>query len=321
MNKDENITEEMIEEQKVFSRETQLSEETEQETETQGADSEEFDDEEFDEEDFFSDLSQSKKKKKEEFSSLNSTAFSALANTEKLDEEYRHALTVRTITVMAVLTVAAAVLRFLNFTPPFLPSFLSIDFSAFPELLASLAYGPFFGILIVVIKNIIYAIIKYNSLSVSSIITNLVLNSLFITIAGIFYSKRMYYYNPKKPIKRDMRRIRIFGGGVLGAFAAAIASFPLAKFVTFPIMIKYYSSKGYSEKNIIYFYQYTLNIVNEMLPDKLQGIITDVGSLNRGIAFFNVPSTFLKFFISALFAVLVYNFVSPYMHFREKKNK
>ncbi|MBE6740692.1 MAG: ECF transporter S component [Ruminococcaceae bacterium] len=254
------------------------------------------------------------------FSSDTVTVFSAVANSEEMEHQHRRAVAGRMAIVMSILTVIATALRFASFRLPFLPDFLTMDFSSLPEVIASIAYGPIFGVIIIVIKNIIYIAVKIKSLSIPAVITNIVINSFFVYITGAFYSRRMFPLDPEfEQPQKDLRRLHILKGGTVASIIVAIGSFFLAKFVTFPVMFKYYS--GYTPEYIIYLYQQALDKVNAMLPGKLQGIITTVPSLNRGIAYFNVPHTFFKYFIITVLAAIIYNFISPYLHFRSANPK
>jgi hypothetical protein len=245
----------------------------------------------------------------------SSTAFSQMANTEEVDISNRHKAMLRMGIIMGILTVLATVLRLLAFSPSFLPAFLTLDFSALPEVIASIAYGPVFGVLIVFIKNIIYVGIKIKALSIPALITNLVLNSIFVFITGAFYSRKMFPFDPNfQQPKRDLRWLHILGGGAIASAIVAVVSFFLAKYVTYPITFKHYA--GYNEEYIVYLYQVALNNLNEMLPAKLQGIVTEIGSLSKGIAIYNIPHTFFKYFIITLIATLIYNFLSPLLHYR-----
>ena len=250
------------------------------------------------------------------FSSDTVTVFSTVANSEEMEHKYRSEIALRMALVMGILTVIATALRLINFNLPFLPSVLNFDFSALPEVIASIAYGPIFGVIIVVVKNLLYIAIKIKSLSIPAIITNVVLNSLFVYITGAFYARKMFPLDPEYQPTRDWRRLHIIGGGAIGAGVAAIVCFFLTRYVTLPIMFKYYA--GYTEEYIIYVYQQALDTLNSMLPGKLNAIVTTIGSLKRGILIYNVPHTFAKYFIIAILASIIYTFLSPVLHFRTK---
>ena len=260
----------------------------------------------------------SKGNKKVLFPSETVTAFSAVANTEELNLKYRRKVAIMMVLVMAGFTVLSLAIRFWTFTPSFLPAFLNVDFSSFPELIISIAYGPVFGVIVVIVKNLLYIAIKLESLSIPAIIDNIVINSLFVFVSGIVYSSKMFKLENKNiPKKKDMRRTYILLGGFVGSVVVAIATFFLAKFVTFPILFKFYGAQGYNEGSMVFLYQQALDKLNNMLPNALRGIITDIDSLTKGIIIYNVPHTFAKYFASTILAVLFYNLISPLLHFRK----
>ncbi|MFP3489854.1 ECF transporter S component, partial [Staphylococcus sp. SIMBA_130] len=58
--------------------------------------------------------------------------------------------------ILALLGTISLLLFFLNFPLPFLPSYLKIDFSDVPALMASLIFSPLAGIIVVAVKNLLY---------------------------------------------------------------------------------------------------------------------------------------------------------------------
>ena len=234
------------------------------------------------------------------------------------EEDARRKLIIKTVIIMTVLTVTAAALEFATIQLPFLPSMLSIEFSAFPELIASLAYGPVFGIFIVIIKNVFHILVANNGFV--SELSNLILDSIYIFCAGYFYSKSMFDLNPrksKKPAKKDKRRSRIFFGGFIGTVATTFVSFFLTRFVSYPLLIKQYSDMGVNEFYIINLYQEALDKLNAALPERISSTITTIDNLTQAILYYNVPFTFIKFLIITLVSALVYVIISPYLHFRK----
>jgi riboflavin transporter len=60
------------------------------------------------------------------------------------------------ITTSGILAGIASILRYLETPLPLLPTFLKIDFSNIPALIGSFALGPVAGIVILLIKNLLY---------------------------------------------------------------------------------------------------------------------------------------------------------------------
>ncbi|WP_043934011.1 ECF transporter S component [Bacillus sp. EB01] len=64
-------------------------------------------------------------------------------------------LNVKTMVMIGMLSSLSYVLMLLNFPLPVFPSYLMIDFSDIPALLAALAFGPLAGVLVELIKNVL----------------------------------------------------------------------------------------------------------------------------------------------------------------------
>ena len=62
---------------------------------------------------------------------------------------------VRKLTMTAMLGAVATVLMYLSFSVPLMPSFIKLDLSELPALIASFALGPVCGVVVCLIKNLI----------------------------------------------------------------------------------------------------------------------------------------------------------------------
>ena len=65
-------------------------------------------------------------------------------------------LSVRTLTVTAMFTAVSYVLYLFGFKIPIVPSFLTMDFSELPAVIASLSLGPVAGVLVCLLKTVLY---------------------------------------------------------------------------------------------------------------------------------------------------------------------
>ena len=54
-----------------------------------------------------------------------------------------------------MLSAVAAVLMFVDFSVPFMPAFIKMDISELPALLASFSIGPWYGVAVCLVKNLI----------------------------------------------------------------------------------------------------------------------------------------------------------------------
>lgn len=64
----------------------------------------------------------------------------------------RKRVNVRYLTVTAMLSAVAYILMFLDFSVPFMPSFIKMDLSELPALIGSFAMGPLCGVIICLVK-------------------------------------------------------------------------------------------------------------------------------------------------------------------------
>ena len=59
---------------------------------------------------------------------------------------YLRPFTVRKLAVTAMLGAVSTVLMFISFNVPLMPSFIKLDLSELPALIASFALGPLWGV-------------------------------------------------------------------------------------------------------------------------------------------------------------------------------
>ena len=91
----------------------------------------------------------------------------------------------RRIIGAAMLAAVSAVLQMLELPLPLSPAFAKFDFSDLPALIGSFAYGPIWGVLIELVKNLLH-------LSVSGTggigeLANFVIGASLVTPAGLIY--------------------------------------------------------------------------------------------------------------------------------------
>lgn len=189
---------------------------------------------------------------------------------------------IRALTVAAVLSAIAFVLMLLDFSVPFMPSFIKLDISEFPALLASFALGPVYGVAVCLVKNLIHLLMTKTA-GVGEL-SNFLLGAVFTFTAGLVYKLR----------KTKKGAIR---GSLSGAALMALLSFPINLYITYP------------------FY------MNFMPIDKIvaayQAIIPGVDGLSACLLIFNVPFTLLKGLISVLLTVLTYKRLRPLLKGRD----
>jgi riboflavin transporter len=185
---------------------------------------------------------------------------------------------VRFMVVTAMLSAVAFALMFIDFSVPFMPSFIKMDISDLPALLGSFAMGPVSGIVIELIKNCLSILIKGTSTGYVGELSNFILGCLFVIPAG-------WIYKVKKTKKSAIL------AAIIGALAMGIGSFVTNYFLVYPI---YYNF-----------------MPKEAILQAYQAIVPAVKSIEQCLLFFNVPFTLIKGMISVVITIFIYKPLSP----------
>ena len=184
---------------------------------------------------------------------------------------------IRKITVTAVMSAVGFVLMILEISVPIMPAFIKFDFSELPALITAFAYGPLWGILVCLIKNLLH-LFTTSTMGVGEL-ANFLMGAVFVGVAGVIYSYRK-------------NRSGALIGALIGSLAMGLVCVFINLFITYPI----YSVLLMPENVILSFYK-------DILPS--------VDSLFEALLIFNLPFTFLKGVIDAAFCMLVYKKLSP----------
>ncbi|WP_100331450.1 ECF transporter S component [Bacillus xiapuensis] len=116
---------------------------------------------------------------------------------------------IRAFTAVGLLSASSYLLMLLNFPIPPFPSFLMIDFSDIPALIAALVFGPMAGILVELIKNVLDFFMTGSP-------TGVPVGHLANFVAGITFILPVYYIHEKFKSKTGLT-------GALFAGTAAMA--------------------------------------------------------------------------------------------------
>ena len=184
----------------------------------------------------------------------------------------------RKIAVTAIMSALSFALMMLDFPVPMLiPSFIKFDFSELPALITAFAYGPRWGVLVCLIKNVLH--LPMSSTQYVGELSNFLMGAVFVFTAGLFYK---------------IKRTRSFAliGALVGNFAMAVACFVVNYFITYPIYME-------------------ILLPEAALMGMYQAILPSVDSIAKAILIFNVPFTFVKGLASVLITFLVYRKLSP----------
>ena len=190
---------------------------------------------------------------------------------------------VRKLTGTAMLGAVAAVLMYLEFPIPIMPSFVKLDVSELPALLAAYAYGPVSGIAVCLIKNLI----KLPSTSTAAVgeLFNFVMGALFVGVAGFVYKRS------------KTRRSALIGAGA-GALVMALVSVPYNYFIVYPAYVVLY------------------HLPLEAIIDACHAINPMIDSMDAYVLFGAAPFNLIKGIILSLLTLLLYKKMSGFIRSR-----
>ena len=104
---------------------------------------------------------------------------------------------IRKIAMTGVLAAIATVLMFLHFQLPFMPSFISLDFSELPALIAAFTLGPVSGVAVCFVKNLVLLSQTITGgvgeLSNGGAIVGSVVGALLMAVLGFFSNLFIIY--------------------------------------------------------------------------------------------------------------------------------
>ncbi len=162
-------------------------------------------------------------------------------------------------------------LMFIEFSVPFVPSFLKVDISELPALLMSFIYGPVSGVVVCLLKNVLHLTITHTG-GVGEL-SNFLLGAIFCFTAGMIYK----HHRTKK-------------GAILGMLIGAFVMAEICFFTNLYIMYPFY-----------------YNIMpKEAILGMCQAILPSISNIEMSILVFNVPFTFAKGVLCSLITFVAY---------------
>ena len=188
------------------------------------------------------------------------------------------------LAVAGMLSAVAFVLMYIEFPiPALIPAFIKLDVSDLPELLAAFALGPVWGVVVTLLKNVLFAILHGTSSQYVGELCNFLLGSVFSFTAGLIYHKR------------KSRKSALLGA-VAGAALMALVSVPINYFIVYPAYVVVYG------------------MPMEAIVGMYQAINPAAGDLMTCLVLFNVPFTFCKGMLDVVLCFLIYKPLSPLLH-------
>ena len=186
--------------------------------------------------------------------------------------------------VTAMLSAVGCVLMMLDFPLPMLiPSFVKMDVSELPALLAAFSLGPVSGVVVCLMKNILAAIFHGSTLGIGEV-CNFLMGAVFTGVAGLIY-------------KRSKTRKMAVIAALVGSVAMAVASVPINFFFSYPVYATMFGGM-------------------EAIIAAYQAINPNVEGLLSCLIIFNMPFTLAKGLLVSLLTFLIYKPLSPILHGR-----
>ena len=182
----------------------------------------------------------------------------------------------RKLTSIAMLSAVSTVLMFFSFNVPLMPSFIKMDLSELPALIASFTFGPVAGVTVCLVKNLIN--VMFSTTGGVGELSNFILGSLFVAPAGFIYQK-----------------IKTKKGAVLASFVGA-ATMAMCSVIT-----NYY----------VVYPVYTNFMPMEAILGAYRAINPNVETLWDALLWFNMPFTFIKGMISVVITMFIYKPLAP----------
>lgn len=182
----------------------------------------------------------------------------------------------RKLVVTAMLSAVALILMLLDFSVPIMPGFIKMDFSELPALIAAYAFGPWWGALVCLVKNVLH--LTMTTTACVGEAANFMLGVCFVVPAGYIYK---------------IKKCKLFAllGALAGAVIMALISFPINFYFTYP------------------FYSWTIPM--DQIITAYRKIMPSINTIGKALFIFNVPFNFVKGLITALIAFVIYKPLSP----------
>ena len=191
------------------------------------------------------------------------------------------------LAVAAMLSAVAAVLQFVEFSIPIMPSFIKLDISDLPALLGTFSLGPVYGVAIQLVKNLLH--LPFGSSAGVGELSNFILGAIFVFAAGMVY-------------KRKKSRKSALTGSVIGAVAMALVSLVTNYFIVCPAYVV--------------LFHMPLEEIISAYNKILEGVanVPTSNALFNCLLVFNVPFTLAKGLLDTALCFLIYKPLSPLLH-------
>ena len=200
-----------------------------------------------------------------------------MQKTTKAMNGKRQKITTNSLVKISVLAVLSYILMLMDFPIPIFPSFLKLDFSDIPALLGGFALGPVAGVLIQLVKVVLYFLTNSSTGGVGEL-ANFLVGAAYIVPAAAIYHR-----------KKDRTHALI--GLILGIVSMTIVGAVTNIYITLPFYSAFMPMDAIVEMG---------TVVNSKIVD-----------INTLVLYGITPFNLLKGSIIAFVTLVVYKKVSP----------
>lgn len=183
----------------------------------------------------------------------------------------------RFLTAAALFSALAVVLQFFELSLPFVPSILKLEFSDLPALMAAFVLGPWAGLVVELLKNLIHLFFTWSG-GVGEL-CNFLMGAALVLPAGFLYRRRPDFKGAVT-------------GAAVGTAAMAVCSVPINAFISYP------------------FYAAVM-MPMEVILDMYRILDPSVETLLQALVRFNLPFTAAKGLLASAIVLLLYKRLIP----------
>ena len=176
------------------------------------------------------------------------------------------------LTIIAMLSAVGVVLQYLEFSVPFVPVFLKLDFSDIPELIGAFLLGPVGGVVICLVRNLVHLLVSQSAFIGE--LSNFILGASFAVPAGLIY-------------KTHKTKKGALAACLIGTVVMAAVSVPSNYFIIYPVYAQLFGGM-----------QTILGLYQAILPA--------ADTLLKALLIFNVPFTLVKGLLCVVVTMLIY---------------
>lgn len=188
--------------------------------------------------------------------------------------------TAKFITRVSILSVIGFLLMMIQIKIPFCPPFIELDLGDLPAVAGTIVLGPYAGVWIELIKNILAGVIKGSTGGVGEF-ANFIVGAAYVIPIGIFYGKY-------KSLK----------GYIIGAVIGSFLMIAVACVFNYFILIPFYAE--------------VFGMPLDSIIKMTSAVNPFIGDLKSLIIFGIAPFNIIKSIVLGAFGYFMYKFVVPF---------